>query len=207
MRKTSQIHEDGPKQPQRERGRARVAALLDAAAAVFVDKGYEAATMTEIAARAESSIGSLYQFFRTKELVADALMGRYAEVLLARLAEFEAQAEGWSVEELGTRLSGAFIEFRAEHPAFAALAEAQGAPTPRILEFRAQLRRQIAAILRRKAPSLAAADLEVTASVTLQMMKATVSMNAEPGLPRKRAVLDELKGLLQRYLRERLGSG
>ena len=207
MRKTSQIQEDGPKQPQRERGRARVAALLDAAAAVFVDKGYEAATMTEIAARAESSIGSLYQFFRTKELVADALMGRYAEVLLARLAEFEAQAEGWSVEALGTRLSGTFIEFRAEHPAFAALAEAQGAPTPRILEFRAQLRRQIAAILRRKAPSLTAADLEVTASVTLQMMKATVSMNAEPGLPRKRAVLDELKGLLQRYLRERLGSG
>lgn len=205
MRKTSQIQEDGPKQPQRERGRARVAALLDAAAAVFVDKGYEAATMTEIAARAESSIGSLYQFFRTKELVADALMGRYAEVLLARLGEFEAQAEGWSVEDLGTRLSGAFIEFRAEHPAFAALAEAQGAPTPLVLEFRTHLRRHIAAILRRKAPTLPAAELEVTASVTLQMMKATVSVNAEPGLPRKRAVLDELKGLLQRYLRERLG--
>jgi AcrR family transcriptional regulator len=204
MRKSSQINEDAPKQPQRERGRARVAALLDAAAAVFVDKGYEAATMTEIAARAESSIGSLYQFFRTKELVADALMARYAEVLLARLAAFEAEAAGWSVDELGARLSGAFIEFRAEHPAFAALAEAQGTPTPRVLEFRAQLRRQIGAILRKRAPNLPAAELEITASVTLQMMKAAVSVNGEPNLPRKRAVLDELKGLLQRYLRERL---
>ena len=36
--------------------------LLAAAAEVFAGKGFDAATMTEIAAQSESSIGSLYQF-------------------------------------------------------------------------------------------------------------------------------------------------
>src|SRR5207253_2006161 len=41
--------------PKRERGKQRVAELLQAAAAVFAEKGYEAATMTEIAARADAT--------------------------------------------------------------------------------------------------------------------------------------------------------
>jgi len=38
--------------PKRARGKQRVAELLQAAAEVFAEKGYEATTMTEIAARA-----------------------------------------------------------------------------------------------------------------------------------------------------------
>src|SRR5205085_839575 len=72
--------------PQRERGRARVAALLAAAAEVFAESGYDAATMTEIAARAGASIGSLYQFFPTKVLIAEALHARYSDDFAAMLA-------------------------------------------------------------------------------------------------------------------------
>ena len=46
------------KAPARKRGRARVAALQKAGAEVFAETGYEAATMTGIAARAGASIGS-----------------------------------------------------------------------------------------------------------------------------------------------------
>jgi len=53
---------DEAKAPRRARGHARVASLLEAASAEFAEKGYEATTMTAIAARAESSIGSLHQF-------------------------------------------------------------------------------------------------------------------------------------------------
>ena len=63
--------------PRRRRGEVRVAALLKSAAATFAEKGYEAATMTEIAARADAAIGSLYQFFPSKEAVAAALLERY----------------------------------------------------------------------------------------------------------------------------------
>ncbi len=79
------------KAPRRARGHARVAALLEAASAEFAERGYEATTMTAIAARAESSIGSLYQFFPTKEQVAATLMEQY-------VAEVEAVFEQLSEE-------------------------------------------------------------------------------------------------------------
>src|ERR1700722_17154704 len=70
-------------EPQRDVGRQRVAELLQAAAAVFQGRGFEAATMAEIAAQADAKIGSLYRFFPNKDAVADALMRRYAEALRA----------------------------------------------------------------------------------------------------------------------------
>ena len=60
--------------PKRQRGKQRVAELLAAGAAVFAERGYAAATMTESAARAEAPIGSLYQFFPSKEALADTLV-------------------------------------------------------------------------------------------------------------------------------------
>src|ERR1700743_2654516 len=77
--------------PKRERGKQRVSELLVAAAAVFAEKGYEAATMTEIAARAAAPIGSLYQFFPSKEALADTLVQNYVALLTADLKSLEAQ--------------------------------------------------------------------------------------------------------------------
>ena len=79
--------------PIRARGHARVAAILDAGAALFAEKGFDAATMTEIAARSRTAIGSLYRFFPTKMALADALLARYAETLSANLAALEARAQ------------------------------------------------------------------------------------------------------------------
>lgn len=52
--------------PTQARSLRRYEAILDAAATAFADHGYEAATMEGIAAQAETSIGSLYQFFPNK---------------------------------------------------------------------------------------------------------------------------------------------
>src|SRR3984893_8176245 len=62
--------------PIQERGEKRVAGLLEAAAAIFAEVGFEAATMRDIAERAGASIGSLYQFFPNKEVVAQAIKTR-----------------------------------------------------------------------------------------------------------------------------------
>jgi AcrR family transcriptional regulator len=75
----------GIRTPKLRRGKARVAALTEAAAVVFAEKGYDAATMTEIAAKAGASIGSLYQFFPTKELLAAALHAEQLNVLTRSL--------------------------------------------------------------------------------------------------------------------------
>ncbi|HWY97272.1 MAG TPA: helix-turn-helix domain-containing protein, partial [Steroidobacteraceae bacterium] len=67
------------KAPKRARGMQRVAELLDAGAVLIAEQGYDATTMTQIAERAGASIGSLYQFFPSKEVLAEALFGRYVE--------------------------------------------------------------------------------------------------------------------------------
>src|SRR5487761_880539 len=116
MRETSQIpHMRMPSQnstatslvgraPQRHRGRLRVAALLRAAASAFAEKGFDAATMTEIAGLAGASIGSLYQFFPNKEALADALLARYGELVAAALREIETRAAELSATALADAL-------------------------------------------------------------------------------------------------------
>src|SRR6201996_6882300 len=88
------------KEPKRERGKQRVAALMDAGAELFAQKGYEATTMTEIASRAGAAIGSLYQFFPSKEALAEALFDRFAERWAASFARVEELAPGRSAREL-----------------------------------------------------------------------------------------------------------
>src|SRR6201981_3353114 len=86
--------------PKRQRGKQRVAELLAAGAAVFAEKGYAAATMTEIAARAAAPIGSLYQFFPSKEALADTLVQNYVSLLETDLQELKTRAKGIDTDTL-----------------------------------------------------------------------------------------------------------
>ena len=111
---SSSEHSATARAPQRERGRQRVADLLQAASAVFAEKGYAAATMTEIAARADAPIGSLYQFFPNKELLGDALMHRYGERAVAALESIEKKLPALSASELADALLHVFADLRSE---------------------------------------------------------------------------------------------
>jgi len=58
--------------PTTDRGRATVARVLDAACALFAEKGVRATTLDEIGAAAGVGRGQLYHFFAGKaDLVAD----------------------------------------------------------------------------------------------------------------------------------------
>jgi AcrR family transcriptional regulator len=199
---TSQKSNGRGRQPQRQRGHQRVASLLDAASACFVEKGYDAATMTEIAARAGASIGSLYQFFPTKEALAQALMDGYVETLQLRLKKLAASSLGWDSDQLGTQLIRVLVAFRRRHPAFVVLAESTASlPAVRGMAIREHLREELQALLARHAPHQESADLRAAAVVVLQLMKAAVALNAEPGLAGRRLALNQLQQALQLYLR------
>lgn len=71
------------REPQQERSRRQVGNLLDAAAQVFAEVGYEAATTNLIAEQAGASIGSLYQFFPNKAAIFRALTERHHAQLRA----------------------------------------------------------------------------------------------------------------------------
>ncbi|WP_158880784.1 TetR/AcrR family transcriptional regulator [Rhodanobacter sp. L36] len=198
---TSQKSTASAKAPQRQRGRERVASLLDAAAACFVDKGYEAATMTEIAARAGAAIGSLYQFFPTKEALAHALMTQYTQSLQQHLQQLAAQSGDWNDDQLGTQLIRLLVAFRRRHPAFAVLAESLASlPAVRGLAIRQHLREGLQELLGQRITHLSSSELHAAAVVVLQLMKAAVALSAEVGLVGRKSALEQLERALQLYL-------
>jgi AcrR family transcriptional regulator len=74
------------KQPRQQRSRETVRAILEAAARVFEEQGASAATTDAIAARAGVSVGSLYQYFPSKDALLATLSACH---LLAARAELE----------------------------------------------------------------------------------------------------------------------
>ena len=82
------------KRPVQERSKVTVDAILDATARVLVKEGYDRASTNKIALAAGVSVGSLYQYFPSKEALVAALMDRHAsemfgvfEEKMTRLAE------------------------------------------------------------------------------------------------------------------------
>lgn len=196
----SQNSTDVRRKPQRQRGHERVAALLEAAGACFVEKGYDGTTMTEVAARAGASIGSLYQFFPTKEALARALMQQYAQAVYEELGKFAEPSAHWSLEEWAERLCGFLIHFRKRHPAFVPLVESMPMPAADGLHIRRRLRAELQALLARRAPHRSDEQMYAAAVVVQQMMKGAAAIQAEPGMPGRQAALLEMQNAMQAYL-------
>jgi AcrR family transcriptional regulator len=191
--------------PQRQRGHERVAALLDAAAACFVEKGYDGATMTEIAARAGAAIGSLYQFFPTKEALAHALIEQYAQALFAEMAKLAEHAQDVGTDELAAQLSTFLVAFRKRHPAFVVLVESGPEPAADGMSIRRRLRAELQALLTRRAPHRSAEDMYAVAVTVQQMMKAAIAIQAESGMPGRQKALLQLQHAMQLYLHDVFG--
>ncbi|MEL6769460.1 MAG: TetR/AcrR family transcriptional regulator [Bacteroidota bacterium] len=87
---------------RRERERlARRAAMLDAATALFAEKGYASATLDEVAERAEFGKGTLYNYFPGgKEELLFAVFDDLYDGLTALLSEHLADTNGQPVREV-----------------------------------------------------------------------------------------------------------
>lgn len=186
--------------PQRARGKARVAALLSAASDVFAEKGVEAATMTEVAARAGASIGSLYQFFPTKELLAEALHLDILDHFFALLAGLGNTADGQDAGSLMDRLFADLATFLKTHPAFVALADRRNIDKERKRQTRARLRAELAALLSKATPPLPAGKPEVLAVVILHQIRVVMALHGEEDLAVRDAALAELAAMMKGHL-------
>src|ERR1700679_2850865 len=98
MSRPSEVSQAGA--PQRRNGKLRVAAILKAGAAVIAEKGYEASTMAEIAARSSTKIGSLYRFFPNKEVLANALIYHNHEGLHNAYDELDSRIQSLTISAL-----------------------------------------------------------------------------------------------------------
>ncbi len=119
--KTAKTREKVALVPQRSNGRERVVLIMAAAAEVIHEKGFEAATMKEIAARSGTKIGSLYRFFPTTETLGNALIDRSAAFSEAQWQAINATAPTATTDQLAELLLYASVRAREHRPVFPTL--------------------------------------------------------------------------------------
>jgi AcrR family transcriptional regulator len=181
----------------------RVAAILEAAANVIAEKGYEGATMAEIAVRSGTKIGSLYRFFPNKESLADTIVVSARENVDAVFDRFDANVNTLSVRDLADRLMALIFELFTR-PAFMKLLEAGNDWSVKREEFRNAMLQRLAKTLMIHSPHLSKKSAGNIALVVLLNVKAVAThrelRDSASG------VLDEFRDMTRLYLQNRLRS-
>ena len=173
---------------------------LDAGAELFAEKGYEATTMTEIASRAGAAIGSLYQFFPSKEALAEALFNRFAYRAAASFARVEEAAPGRSPAELADLLIDHKLALGTDRAASIALSSELASIVERRKPLGDALRGRIAAILRAANPALGEDEAAAAAIIANQVMKMIPALAAAKR--RAGGLIGEARKLMTLYIAE-----
>jgi AcrR family transcriptional regulator len=150
------------RKPSQRRSQVTVAAILDAAARVFEERGFDAGTTNRVAEKAGVSIGSLYEYFPNKDALLVAVVERELErersTLLAILAP--AASERGLAAQLFAFVE-TLVELHARRPALHQILEQADHPPAAhacVLRFEESLAHALAESLRGARPSLRDAD-------------------------------------------------
>jgi len=191
--------------PVQERSRAMVEAILEAAARVFVADGLDGATTNRIAEVAGVSVGSLYQYFPNKQVLARALMQRhFGEVEELRPAVLR----GGEMRSLRERL-GIAVRWQLDaHAKDPVLHQALSVMAPRILGMEVLLdierlfQRTIRGVLEGYRDELGDRDLDLAAFIVAQCMESLThgAVLHHPERLQDDALADEITHLLVAYL-------
>lgn len=181
------------KKPKQARSQKRVDQILDAAAQLFAEVGYETATTNAIAARAEVPIGSLYQFFPNKEAVIDALTIRYAEGTRDVLTFDTSLNVTQNIEAFVDR----FAHFSLSHVGFDHVFMAAGKTSA----LHEEIVGRVEAVLRHYFPILDGVETNQSARVMVGIVKGLMPLTAPPDNLPPHYLLQEVKATLKAYLR------
>jgi AcrR family transcriptional regulator len=172
---------------------------MDAGVEVFLEKGFDAATMTEIAARSDTAIGSLYRFFPSKEALADALLLEYTEHVMSELSSLEKKASSMELQAVGDALVEFMLSLQSKRALAIGLIEGRADREGERSEFRDAMRAGIARILRKAIPTVTLAKSRVAAIVLLHILKAAAGVSRAPSAMQQ-SLLSEIRKLLSAYL-------
>lgn len=185
------------KQP---RAQTTVTAILDAAAQVLVRDGYVNASTNRIAERAGVSVGSVYEYFRNKEDLFDALIQRQAGDTLSRIVA-EAPAPGQPLEETLRSLVFAALAAQREYgpELYRQLEHVPNAVfRRRLTEAKRTLRDLVKSLLEAHRDRLRVRDLDLAAFVAVNAAEG-IGYNASAKMFDER-LAEEVTALLVRYL-------
>jgi AcrR family transcriptional regulator len=195
--------------PLQARGHRRVDLLLDAAAEVVAEVGVEAATTNAIAARAKTSVGSLYQFFDDKHALIWALSQRMVTSgMLANRASWSPDDPAkWSIPEIVERSVRSWTAFIDANPAYPAVARTvQATAKFGASELLAPVMDNIDAKLKLRRPKMPPRDRRIHAVMVAETMNTMLVRAAGMSRPDRERMNRELVAMLVRYLTPLYGS-
>ena len=107
------------KRPRQKRSEAMVDAILEAAARILEDEGLDRLNTNTTAAKAGVSVGSLYQYFPSKDAILAELIRRDHLALLAELTLAAQKLAGATLEQAVRALVRVGVERQLARPALA----------------------------------------------------------------------------------------
>ena len=110
------LHTNPRKSASQERSRLTVDAIVEATARILVKEGYDRASTNKIAAAAGVSIGSLYQYFPSKEALVAAVIERHSQEVLEVMRKALVKVAGRPIEEAAREFVSVGIEGHRVNP-------------------------------------------------------------------------------------------
>lgn len=187
------------------RGRARIESILDATEELVAEIGYDEMSTNEVARRAGTSPGSLYQFFGNKADLLAGLLDRYTLQFDALWDDqLTPAAATRPLDEVVDQVLEAVLAFKAERPAFWALFHGSATSAP-LAEAGGCLEERLTARLddlyALRAPHLAPERRRLVAEVSVATVRAVMPLVTDSSRRRTKSdVLTEIKRVLIGYL-------
>jgi AcrR family transcriptional regulator len=190
--------------PLQERSRARARRILDSAAELFISNGYDATTTEQIAAKAGTSIGSIYQFFPNKRAMFDAIAARHladASQLFEQFVGIDIDRTPW--RDLLERTIDAYASYHRQNLGFRAILM-NWKLSPEFLEagemLNKEFARRAAMMLKTRAPHMNDEQLAAASTLAVEVVSTMLIISVRMTEEESKMIFDETKTMLVRYL-------
>lgn len=212
MTQTGKKRLEPRKKPRQTRSRETVDVILAAAARVFAASGYAATTTNHIARRAGVSIGSLYEYFPSKDAILVALTERHVDAAEHELGALlrSLDATPLPLAAMVDRLVRAMVGLHAQDPGLHRVLFEQ-APLPpglrrRVAGLEEAMATEVARLLERQglarddAATAASMGVQVLETLTHRLVLHEVGKPGPAGLAAAEEQVGEISLLLLGYL-------
>lgn len=171
---------------------------------MFTAYGYERGTTNRIAAGADLSIGSLYQYFPNKDAILLELAARHLDMGIAAVRDRSRAGLSASLEEAVGELVAAAVDNHRQDPAFLRVVLERAPRSPALLDRVADLRRAATVAMREllaEHPEVTVADTDAAAELIVVTIEAVVHQAlAAPTVLDADRLQRELTAMVTRYL-------
>jgi AcrR family transcriptional regulator len=194
------------KSPRQARARATVDAILTATARVLQREGFDRASTNRVARAAGVSVGSLYQYFPSKEALVAALAERHIEEMSRELKKTIARVAALDLEEAVREVVGLLLRAHAVDPGLHRVLIEQVPRVgrlERLREVELQTESLVRAWLEAHVTEVRACDLDTAAFVVCTAVEALahVAVLYHPERLESPVLAEEITTLIVRYLK------